>query len=138
MYRPLPRSSSGLANQHSDSLTNIQPAIFRSNINPATTNPQPPTMFSDAMTDNTFLDPTTQAQLSATASSSPAPGPANTARLTIIGAAELEVLRKHNRILRSNNISIMKLKNEMEVRALAAERRVELLERELKEARGGL
>ena len=32
----------------------------------------------------------------------------------------------------------MKLKNEMEVRVLAAERRVELLERELKEARGGL
>ena len=137
MYRPLPRSSSGLTNQHSDSLTYIPQPIFQSNINPATTNPTIQTMFSDAMSDNTLLDPTTQAQLSA-ASSSPAPGPTSPARLTIIGAAELEVLRKHNRILRSNNISIMKLKNEMEVRVLAAERRVELLERELKEARGGL
>lgn len=103
-----------------------------------------------------MLEAATQAQMAAAAaaSSSPAPvaagsatvasdsaAPASAAapvliKLTIIGKAELETLRQHNRILRSNNVSIFKQRNELEVRALAAERRVEQLERELQEARG--
>lgn len=62
------------------------------------------------------------------ASSSSTPDPAAPVRLTIIGAAELETLRANNRILRSNNISIMKLKNEADAKLEVAEERVEKLE----------
>ena len=91
-------------------------------------------MFSDEVTDNKLLDTTTQAELAAAKLASTSP---DSARLTVIGTAQLKILRKNNRILRSNNISIMKQKNEMEARALAAERKVKQLEKELKEARSG-
>lgn len=91
-------------------------------------------MFSDAMTNNKLLDTTTQAEMAAAESASIS---ADSARLTVIGAAQLEILRQNNRILRSNNISIMKQKKEMGARALAAERKVKQLEKELKEAREG-
>ena len=91
-------------------------------------------MFSDEVTDNKLLDTTTQAELAAAKLASTSP---DSARLTVIGTAQLKILRKNNRILRSNNISIMKQKNVMEARALAAERKVKQLEKELKEARSG-
>jgi lipopolysaccharide export system protein LptC len=89
-------------------------------------------MFSDEVTDNKLLDTTTQAELAAAKFASTSP---DSARLTVIGTAQLKILRKNNRILRSNNISIMKQKNEMEALALAAERKVKQLEKELKAAR---
>jgi hypothetical protein len=88
------------------------------------------TIFSNAMTDNTLLDPTTQAQISASIPSTP--DTERPIRLTIISADALEALRTNNRILRSNNISIMKQMREAEEKLAAAEEEVEELKMAMK------
>jgi FtsZ-binding cell division protein ZapB len=49
-------------------------------------------------------------------------GATGPATVTLIGKNELESIRAHNRILRANNVSIFKQRNELEARAVAAER----------------
>jgi hypothetical protein len=110
-------------------------------------------MFSGTITNNAILDPATQAAMlssspvpsvasgsvsarssvpAAARSSATTPGPAGSATITLIGKNELESIRAHNRILRANNLSIFKQRNELEARAIAAEREL-AIEREGRE-----
>lgn len=107
-------------------------------------------MFSDGIKNDKLLNSVTQAQMAAAVSSSPTsvaarsdfvasgsatprisatPGLTNI-KLTIISKDELERLRQHNRILRSNNISIFRQRNQLEARILAAEQREQQLEQQ--------
>lgn len=67
-------------------------------------------------------------------SSAITPGPTGPTTITLIGKSELEGIRAYNRILRSNNVSIFKQRNELEGCAVAAERELAVEKKKRKKA----